>query len=425
MCGLVAILSKQAIGFTYKDKTIFLQMLISDMFRGMDSTGSFAVNKYGNLKLVKDASPAPFFINKKEANKYFNDFVSDYHIVVGHNRKATIGNIESTTAHPFIEGNICLVHNGTLQNHYKLAQRVVDSNAIAAHINEHGYKSLLKNIEGAYALIWYNAEEKTLYFTRNAERPLHLVETNERIYIASEPKMLDWILDRNDLSKYTIQNVPTDKVFKFNLETRKLEAESKPKKAEPVKNKPTYSYQSTTSQVKQMSSGFGNLALIHSSESKYKANIETYTSGQQVSWKLITYDPRAGSTRFQGETTDGYRTPVNIFLDHNKYTEDEINAFTDAEWLTGTIMTISSKHGVVQLWLKTCAIETTWKSANKKNITKDMLETAGGACYSCGEVINTKEQVEKSVISLNSHGEILFITCNACCMGTSTHYGHC
>jgi len=400
-------------------------MLISDMFRGMDSTGSFAVNKHGNLKLIKDASPAPFFINKKEAQKYFDNFVSDYHIVVGHNRKATIGNIESTTAHPFIEGNICLVHNGTLQNHYKLANRVVDSNAIAAHINEQGYKSLLKNIEGAYALIWYNAEEKTLYFTRNAERPLHLVETAERIFLASEPKMLDWILDRNDLTKYTIQNVPTDKVFKFNLETRKLEAESKPKKAEPVKPK-FQSYQSKQSQVQQMSSGFGNRASMHSSvnDSKYRANIETYSAGQKITWKLLNWEPRANSTKFEGESTDGFRTPINVFLDHSKHTQEEIDAFTDAEWLTGTVMTISSKHGNVQIYLKDCGIDVTWQSANKKNITKGMLEHAGGTCYSCGTVLKTENDVKNSVVSLNSHGEILFITCHDCCTGHSSHYNY-
>ena len=435
MCGLVCIMSKQAnTGFLYKDKTIFLQMLISDMFRGMDSTGMFAVNKHGNLKMVKDASPAPYFINKKETNTYLNDMVQDYHLIVGHNRKATMGGIDSSTAHPFIEGNICLVHNGTLQNHYKLATRTVDSNAVAAHINEHGYKSLLRNIEGAYALIWYNAAEKTVYFTRNVERPLHLVETNERIYLASEPKMLDWILDRNDIGKYTIQNVPTDKVFKFSLETRKLEAESKPKKAEPVKNKLHQSNQSQSSRTQQMSSGFGSLALAYSSERKqdtntttttHKANIETYKSGERISWKLNNWEPRQGSTKLEGETTDGFRTPVTIFLDSNLFDNAAIDKLTDAEWLTGIITTISSKHGNVQVYLKTCSVEDMWTSANKKKISAGMLADAGGACYSCGTVMTTKEHVQDSVVSMNSRGEILFITCGECCSGHPYAYGHC
>ena len=435
MCGIVAIMSKQAsTGFLYKDKTIFLQMLISDMFRGMDSTGTFAVNKHGNLKMVKDASPAPFFINKKESNTYFNDFISDYHIVVGHNRKATMGATVSENAHPFIEGNICLVHNGTLQNHYKLANRTVDSNAIAAHIEEHGYKSLLKNIEGAYALIWYNAAEKTLYFTRNAERPLHLVETSDRVFLASEAKMLDWILDRNDLGKYTIQNVPTDKVFKFSLETRKLEAESKPKKADPVKNKYQNQNQRHQHRVNQMHSGFGHLALAYSSEAaqntetapgKKKANIETYKTDERISWKVESWEDRQNSTKLIGVTTDEYKTPVTVFMDNNLYTAQEIDDLTLAEYLTGQIITISYKKGITQLYLKNVTADDLYTTMNHKKVSLGMIEEAGSCCYSCGSVLKTRKDIEESIVSINSRNEVLFITCGECSSATAYHGGCC
>ena len=425
MCGLVCVISKQKSGFTFKDKTIFLQMLIADMFRGMDSTGVYAVNKYGNLNMVKDASHASLFINKKEANTFFNDFISDYHIVVGHNRKATMGGVQAESAHPFIEGNICLVHNGTLQNHYKLANRTVDSNAIAAHINENGYKSLLKNIEGAYALIWYNAEEKTLYFTRNAERPLHLVETNEKIYLTSESKMLDWILDRNDIPKYTIQNVPTDKVFKFNLETRKLEAESKPKKAEPPKNKhyPTQQEKNRNFPVQvsgatKIHSDSGQSVSTYSSgSSTNKATIETYSSGQRINWRLLNWEVRANSYKFDGETTDQYRTPVSIFLDMKQYSQVEVDDFINAEWLQGIISTISWKANQLKIYLKNIATETRIRTMNNKNITIGQVNLAGGACYSCGSVLDTKEDIADAVISVNSRNEIQYITCGSCCGG--------
>lgn len=428
-------MSKQAsTGFLYKDKTIFLQMLISDMFRGMDSTGTFAVNKHGNLKMVKDASPAPFFINKKESNTYFNDFISDYHIVVGHNRKATMGATVSENAHPFIEGNICLVHNGTLQNHYKLANRTVDSNAIAAHIEEHGYKSLLKNIEGAYALIWYNAAEKTLYFTRNAERPLHLVETSDRVFLASEAKMLDWILDRNDLGKYTIQNVPTDKVFKFSLETRKLEAESKPKKADPVKNKYQNQNQRHQHRGNQMHSGFGHLALAYSSEvtqstetstEKKKANIETYKTDERISWRVESWEDRQNSTKLIGVTTDEYKTPVTVFMDNNLYTAQEIDDLTLAEYLTGQIITISYKKGITQLYLKNVTADDLYTTMNHKKVSLGMIEEAGSCCYSCGSVLKTRKDIEESIVSINSRNEVLFITCGECSSATAYHGGCC
>lgn len=426
MCGLVAIISKNKSGFAFKDKTIFLQMLISDMFRGMDSTGCYGINKYGNLNMIKDASHASLFINKKEANIFFNDFISDYHIVVGHNRKATMGATISENAHPFIEGNICLVHNGTLQNHYKLANRTVDSNAIAAHINEHGYKSMLKNIEGAYALIWYNAEEKTLYFTRNAERPLHLVETAEKIYLASEAKMLDWILDRNDINKITIQNVPTDKVFKFNLETRKLEAESKPKKAEPPKNKFHQSNQSHPSGAKSTNltvSGQTVLTPYSASTDTQKATIETYKSGQLVSWRLLDWEKREKSWKLEGETTDGYKTPVSIFLDSQVWSDKELDRLVAAEWLQGNVSTISWKAGTTKLYLKTVHVSPLMKTANHKMVTFGQIDAAGGCCYSCGTILQSKEDVNDSVIAVNSKGEIQFITCGPCCGGHP--YAHC
>lgn len=418
MCGLVAILSKSKSGFFFKDKAIFMQMLIADMFRGMDSTGCFAVNKFGNLNSIKDASSASFFMNKKDSSDFFNKFTSDHHIVVGHNRKATMGVVTSENAHPFIEGNICLVHNGTLTNHRKLANRTVDSNAIAAHIEEHGYKSMLKNIEGAYALIWYNAAEKNLYFCRNAERPLYLVETATNIYLASENKMLDWILDRNDIGKYSVQNVPTDKVFKFNLDTRKLEAESKPKKeTTPVKQQQfqwqSQKYQSTSGVQQQSHSG--NLALVHSSASTTPAaSIETYTSGEQVTWRILDWENREGSVKLVGETTDNLKTPVSMFLVKDVWPQKDIDNLITKEYVTGTISSISSKHGLVRLWLKTVEHEPRWTTGNHVKISPGQLQLAGGCCYQCGEVLNTKEQIAGAHIEVNSQNEIQYVTCEFC-----------
>jgi len=348
-------------------------MLISDMFRGMDSTGCFAVNKHGNLKSIKDTSAPPFFINKKEASSFFDKFTSDHQIVVGHNRKATMGNIISDNAHPFIEGSICLVHNGTLTGHHKLADRVVDSNAVAAHINEFGYKSLLKKIDGAYALIWYNAEERMLYFCRNSERPLFLVETTTNLYLASENKMLDWILDRNEIGKYTIQNVPTDKVFKFSLDTRTLAAESKPKKEQTPSQHQYLKYygQNNSGSYNKTS---GSLALVHSSETTtQQASIETYSSGETVSWKICDFEDRESSVKLIGETCDKLHTTAQMFLSKDQWTQDGIDELLRKEYVTGVITAVSSKHGVVQLWLKNITIAPLWQTVNLVSVTPGQL----------------------------------------------------
>lgn len=416
MCGLVAIISKNKMGFVFKDKAILLQMLIADMFRGMDSTGLFAVNKHGNVQTVKDASPASRFINKPEATKFIDKIVNEFHIVVGHNRKATMGGVTDVTAHPFIEGNTVLVHNGTLSNHRTFSDKTVDSNAICEHINNNGYKETLKTIEGAYALIWYNAETKTLFFSRNADRPLHLVETSDKIYLASEAKMLDWILNRNDLGKYTVQNVPTDKVFKFNLDSRKLECESKPKK-EVVSHKQT---QSRTQQQQQSQMGYGNLALAYSSahtagSKQNTASIESYKAGETVSWRITDFDLGEKSCKLLGETCDGLETDVVMFLDLKQYAQSAIDKYINAEFLRGKISSITQKKGVVHLYMASIASDDNYIDRNGQVIPKGKFIHSGECCYSCGTVLATEADVADSDVSLNLKGNIMYVLCGQCC----------
>ena len=395
-------------------------MLIADMFRGMDSTGVFGVNKHGNLDMLKDASASPFFLSKKDSGtQFFNNIISDYHIMVGHNRKATMGVIEAGNAHPFIVGDICLVHNGTLINHKKLADTVVDSQAICTHINEHGYKETLKNIEGAYALIWYNANNKTVYFCRNAERPLYLVETQDRIYLASEGKMLDWLLDRNNILKYTVQNVPTDKVFKFSMDTRKLECESKPKKAAPPAQQ---QYQNKWNQAGWPNNNqfhnnktSGQLALVHSSQDlEVTASINTYQSGQNIQWKITDFDIGEKTIQLLGETQDTYKTNIKMFIPTDKMDINKLEEYVAAPLLSGKISSITSKKGAIVIYLSSMKLTQTWETANGIQIDPSKLHGAGSCCYSCGNVVSTPAQVADANITTNSKGEIMYITCGEC-----------
>lgn len=417
MCGLVAIISKAKAGFFYKDKTIFLQMLLSDMFRGLDSTGMFGVNKYGNVDTIKDKLVAPTFINHPQVGKFFDKMVSDYHIVVGHNRKATMGGVTAETAHPFVEGNTVLVHNGTLTNHRKFSDKTVDSHAICHNMDEFGYKQTLKTIEGAYALIWYSADSKTLFFSRNAERPLFLVETQDKIYLASEAKMLDWILDRNDITKYTIQNVPTDKVFKFDLETRKLECESKPKK-DPLPSPKSYSPVWKQNQPQTSGLGCGNLALVHSSattqEVATKANIETYSSGQMLSWKINDWDHSERSCKITGEACDEHQTDVIMFLDNKLYSKKRIDDLIEAEYVKGKISSISSKRGVVQIYMSSIYEDDMYTASKGVTFPKVKFKEAGAACFSCGITLTDQREIGASEVTLNSKGEIQYILCCDC-----------
>lgn len=420
MCGLVAIISKQKqIGFTFQDKSIFQQMLIADMFRGMDSTGCFGVNAHGNLDMIKDTSAAPFLLNKKEANtKFFDNIISSYHIMVGHNRKATMGAVDSTNAHPFIEGDICLVHNGTLQNHRKLADATVDSHAVCLHMEKNGYKETIKAVEGAYAFIWYNAANKTVYFSRNAERPLFLVETTDRIYLASEGKMLDWLLYRNNITKYTVQNVPTDKIFKFSLDTRTLECESKPKKANPPVQQhtnwhtPGGTHQSQ--QNKQRHSTYGQLVLAHSSDTPAKASINTYYSGETIYWKITDWDIGTKTIKIMGETQDIYKTNIVFCAPVASIDSNTLTSFIDSPLLEGKVSSITSKRGHVYIYINNMKQLDRLVTANGKYISEEELDKAGAACYCCGTSVKTASEVFDATITTDKDGGILFISCSDC-----------
>jgi len=217
MCGLIAAISKTTNGFDYKTDGIFAQMLYANALRGMDSTGVYGINKYGNLDMLKAAKPAADFIRDPETKAFVDKIYMNYRIVVGHNRAATKGAVEDKNAHPFIEDNICLVHNGTLFNHKKLKDVEVDSHAIAHALAEGSAMEVIPELDGAFALIWYDAKQKKLFITRNSERPLYLVETEKADFIASEDTMLEWLLPRNGMGKITAKYFKPHHLYSYDL----------------------------------------------------------------------------------------------------------------------------------------------------------------------------------------------------------------
>lgn len=214
MCGLVSLISKHSMGFFNDDTKIFTEMLFADQLRGSNGTGIFYDNGK-QIKVLKAPYAASDFITDKSYGKAMTEINKYASFVVGHNRAATIGSLTHQNTHPFRCGHITLVHNGTLASHAHLADTENDSHAIASSIAKIGFRETIKKINGAYALIWFDERQKTLNFCRNIQRPMWLVETKDLFCFISEPKLAEWVLDRNKEKVIKVSEVPTMTLVQF------------------------------------------------------------------------------------------------------------------------------------------------------------------------------------------------------------------
>ena len=219
MCGLVSIILKDNTKVLNKDMTeAFKQLLYADALRGWDSTGICAVKGNGQATVHKDALAAGPFLYRTNENLWMHQ----NRALIGHNRWATRGSVTAENAHPFEEDHIILAHNGTLKGHYALKNVAVDSHAITHSIAEKGAVKTLEMLDGAFALIWYNKKTQELNVTRNKERPLFIVESEDLFFIVSEAELARWVMARNNFKHVkTFQCVPnTLYVFKESRQHR-------------------------------------------------------------------------------------------------------------------------------------------------------------------------------------------------------------
>lgn len=203
MCGLVAMITKNRNGFSTHNLDAFASMLFVDQLRGPDSTGVFLVNNIGNVEIAKSAQNASDFLNEQAWKMMRMDAIRNGWAMVGHNRKATRGEINDKNAHPFwVDEKLVLVHNGSYYGDHKHHKDTeVDSEAIAHALAEgEDIETTLQSINAAYALIWYEVEKKKLHVIRNSQRPLYWMETADAYYFCSETDFLNFAAARAGLT---------------------------------------------------------------------------------------------------------------------------------------------------------------------------------------------------------------------------------
>jgi len=216
MCGIVSVIKKDwSTTLNFSAEKAFKQMLFADALRGGDGTGMFWKDDKQN-RVFYDKVPKASW-EAIPLLKNLDKLAGVAQWVVGHNRKATMGVHTTANTHPFHEDHIVLVHNGTLSNLWELEKEIgncdVDSQAIAKLLAKQKPKQALEKLEGAYALVWYNTNESKLYFARNKERPLWIVESELYYFIVSEAELALWIAARNDIITTKVTEVPVGKIY--------------------------------------------------------------------------------------------------------------------------------------------------------------------------------------------------------------------
>lgn len=214
------------------DLKVFKQLTIADYFRGPHSVGIASCRK-GYYPLVHKSLDLPaHFFDRRLVDNALNTSVD---VLIGHNRHATLGGVTYNNAHPFTHGEITMVHNGTLTNKAELERKYnedqgdfdTDSELVCYMLSKYPVKQVLKALEGAFTLIWYDGKDEKLNVVRNDERPFNYVITSTNIYGASEGEMLDWILKRNKVylsSKSKISSLPVGKLLTVDCSDKTVKA---------------------------------------------------------------------------------------------------------------------------------------------------------------------------------------------------------
>lgn len=399
MCGIVGMISKGKFGFAFSDKQIFTQLLYANALRGFDSTGVFSINRYGNLIAHKAAQKAQLFIDTKTYNEFLNNVYSNARIVVGHNRAATKGEKTDTNAHPFIEDNICLVHNGTLYNHKKLANTEVDSHAVCVSLAERGFEKTIIEVDGAFVFIWYNAKTKEFYITRNNERPLHMVETEQVIYFASEAGMLDWVLARNGIAQRKLKSFEINKLYTWNLD----DLSSFEVKDNPVKKVTPISFP-----VQQMK-------LV--TPVPHTNGYETYSNSPKVG-SMVTFEVEqivwtsSMTPVIKGTTIDKDKLEVRYAIPDyatNKYAD----SLLEATYIDAIVQSVYKKKNQDALIVRSATVGQLYTTVNGVTVTYAQIHNQEGKCTKCGEFIDIEDEIQHSFIRIKNN-RIKSLLCPTC-----------
>ena len=414
MCGIVGLISKQHNGFWAQERDLFRNMLVADTLRGEDSTGVFGVTGSGEVDILKGDADGHLFTKCTDYRMFHNKITSSYKVVIGHNRKATQGVVKPENAHPFNIGRIVMVHNGAVYNADKLNKEgEVDSEAIASELSKHDAASALGNINGAFALAWYDLNDQTINLARNDKRPLWVLSYPGCWVISSEFGLAAWLQGREGIKPdEEPMSVPVNRILRWSIKDRIKSPEIlefteykepvKPMWEQPVRHIET-SNQHTNLPI------FGNKGIT----SKYPQH-----KGDSVRFIIVDdKDGDHGGKLVLGHPVIDGQRDENIIIRY-PMTQEDFNKFETSmykfELFEGKIRGMSVYQGVI-LWYVT-DVKPVQEYKSKNGHVMDILEAEviiRNGCPKCTNKIDLAD-ICNTIIKPKKYGGGCRILCKDC-----------
>lgn len=199
MCGLIGFATIEEKKIISKRMKWTETALYVSTLRGEDSTGVALIDKNTHeTSLYKSPVPGWAFVTTKQFTKAAS-VLDDACVAIMHNRAATVGHISYENAHPFINGPVTMAHNGTLLSWDKKGHNTDSEWLCSLLASTTDTTAALENINGAYALSWFDKRDGSLNLARNSQRPLAYVISKNGKFVAwaSEPWMIAAACDRS------------------------------------------------------------------------------------------------------------------------------------------------------------------------------------------------------------------------------------